>query len=61
MAEVPDLKIGISFPGESIVVAILNYATVCRETMSQANRDRLDAVNIQAIEDWQGFWRGLAK
>jgi hypothetical protein len=57
----PELKVGIGFPGEAVIVAILNYATVCRETMSAANRDRLDTANIQAIEDWQAFWRGLAK
>jgi len=55
-----DLKIP-SFPGENLAVAILEYASKCRETMSQANRDRLDALNIQAIEDWQAFWKGLTK
>lgn len=53
----PELKVGVSFPGEGIAVAILNYASVCRETMSQENRDKLDALNIRAIEDWQNFWR----
>jgi len=50
-----------TFPGEAIIVAILEYATKCRETMSQENRDRLDGLNIKAIEKWQGFWEGLGK
>ena len=61
MAAMPELKVGIGFSGEAVIVAILEYATACRETMSQANRDRLDAANIQAIEDWQSFWRGITK
>jgi hypothetical protein len=50
-----------TFPGELVIVAILEYATKCRETMSAENRDKLDALNIKAIEKWQGFWEGLAK
>ena len=50
-----------TFPGEAIIVAILEYATKCRETMSAENRDKLDALNILAIEKWQAFWEGLGK
>ena len=60
MANIPDLKVGITFPGETLAVAILEYARVCRETMSETNRNNLDALAIKGIEDWQNFWRGLA-
>lgn len=55
----PDVKIAATFPGELLAVAILEYARACRETMSQENRDRLDAVNIRAIERWANIWEGL--
>ena len=37
-----DLTAGISFPGENLVVAIINAWVTNRETMSQANRDWWD-------------------
>jgi len=51
----PDLKIAATFPGELLAVAILEYARACRETMSQENRDKLDALNIRAMEAWMKF------
>lgn len=52
----PDVKIAATFPGELLAVAILEYATKCREKMSQENIDRLDALNIRAMEAWMKFW-----
>lgn len=53
----PELKIGVSFPGESIGVALIAYMQSCRETASQENRDKFDALTIQFFQDWQNFWR----
>jgi hypothetical protein len=50
-----------TMPGEAVAVAILEYAKSCRETMSQENRDRWDAVGVGIAEDWRAFWKGLAK
>lgn len=55
----PDIKLSATFPGELLAVAIIEYARSCRDTMSQENRDRLDAVNIRAIERWANFWEEL--
>lgn len=55
----PEIKLAATFPGELLAVAILEYATKCREKMSQENIDRLDALNIRAIERWANFWEGL--
>ena len=52
----PDVKLSATFPGELLAVAILEYARACRETMSQENRDKLDALNIRAVESWMKFW-----
>lgn len=52
----PDIKLAATFPGELLAVAILEYATKCREKMSQENIDRLDALNIRAMEAWMKFW-----
>ena len=53
-----DMRITLSagFPGEALVVAILNYATEVRKTMSQANIDRLDAVNLRFLEAVVSVW-----
>lgn len=43
-------------PGEALLVAIFQYAKEVRQTMSQENRDRFDAVNVQVLEDWRKIW-----
>ena len=53
-----DVKL-TAMPGESLVTAIFQFATASRETMSQTNRDRLDAIQISMLEDWVKFWRKL--
>lgn len=55
----PEVKFSATFPGELLAVAILEYATKCREKMSKENIDKLDALNIQAIERWNSFWEKL--
>ena len=49
---IADLKIqaGITLPFESVIVAILNYATTNRETMTQPNRDRWDDLGLDLVE-----------
>lgn len=53
-----DLKI-TALPGEALLVAIFEFASKSRETMSQANRDRYDAVQITMLEDWVKFWKSI--
>lgn len=56
-----DLKItNTAIPGEALIIAIFEYAKVCRETMSEENRNRWDALNASIAEDWRGFFKGLA-
>ena len=50
-----DLKI-TALPGEALVVAILNAVTVNRETMSQENRDKFDALFLASMERGDKFW-----
>ena len=52
-----DIQAGGAFPGEAMIVAIFNYATKVRETMSQENRDRYDAINVAVLEDWRKIWK----
>ncbi len=47
----PDLNVGVQFPGEGLIVAIINALAVRRETMSQANRDREDDILLDFLED----------
>ena len=54
-----DIVLGMTIPGESVIVAILEYAKVARETMSQVNRDRWDALGVGMAEDWRDFWKQL--
>jgi len=54
-----DLKL-TAMPGEALVTAIFQFATASRETMSQSNRDRLDAIQISMLEDWVKFWKRLS-
>ena len=51
--------IGASFPGEQVVVAILRYAEVARQTMSQENRDGWDALNLKVSRDAYAVWRDI--
>jgi hypothetical protein len=55
----PDVKLSATFPGEGVAIALLEYATKCRETMSQENRDRFDGVMIRSMERWNSFWEKL--
>jgi len=55
----PELKVGVTLPGEAIVVAILQFALKHRETMSQDNRDKWDALQIRMLTRWADFWDRL--
>lgn len=59
MPEVPSLNIGATLPGEALVVAIIEAVTENRRTMSQANRDRFDAMVIKSMEDGSAFWSSI--
>ena len=56
-----EVTISAAFPGELVIRAILDGLTVRRETMSQANRDREDALYISISENlhlvWEKIWR----
>lgn len=52
-----DLNLNASFPGEGIVVALLNFASQRAHDMDPALLKRLDAVLVQQVEDLQGVWR----
>ncbi len=58
MPEPIDIKLALagSIPGEQIVVALLNYATAYRQTMSQEHRDAFDQLLLDAIRRWNQFW-----
>ena len=43
-------------PVESIVTSIIQAITVNRQTMSQENRDRFDALFIASLERGDKFW-----
>lgn len=58
------LKLNISgtLPGETLLTALIGYATTVRVTMASTDPAlmvRLDAVIVQQIEDLQAVWRGL--
>jgi hypothetical protein len=46
----PDLNVGVQFPGEGLIIAIINALAVRRETMSQVNRDRDDNLFLDLVE-----------
>lgn len=56
-----ELKISGQLPGEGIAIAITNTVATYRETMSQENRDKWDALQIRMAEDIYGGWRNLWK
>ena len=60
-AVVKEIRLNVtgSIPGEALVVAILDYAGKQRETMSQENRDKWDALGLQIIEEWRALWRSI--
>jgi hypothetical protein len=45
-----------TLPGEAVIVALLNYYTTVRETMSQENRDEWDKRILKIYDDWRQFW-----
>ena len=47
----PDLNVGVQFPGEGLIIAIINSLAVRRETMSQVNRDRDDNLFLDLVEN----------
>lgn len=53
------LNITATLPGEELVVAILNYAATVRSTMSSANRDALDTIQVQQIQRANAIWNAL--
>ncbi len=55
----PDLNINASFPGEAIIVALLNYAAERSHDMDPALRKRLDTILVEQVGDLQGVWRAL--
>ncbi len=52
----PDLNIKGELPGEGLVTAVLEYITVSRETMSQDNRDKWDAIGYMLFKGWHNWW-----
>ena len=56
-----DLKISGTLPGETLAVAIINYAQTVRSTMDPALMKRLDTITVQQLEDLQSVWRGIWK
>ena len=59
ISKVVEEILSIKLPGESIGVALINFFNTHRETMSQENRDRLDALFISQLVDLNAVWRGL--
>lgn len=49
------VEVAAKLPGESLAVAIMNYMTTFRASMSQANRDRMDALLAAAGEGWHNW------
>ena len=54
-----NLNIAGQLPLEGLLVALLNYASTYRATMSQPNRDAVDAIFVQQLQDAQYVWRKL--
>lgn len=59
------IGVGVTLPGESILVALISFASTERTTMNQTNRDKFDAVFVQQLQDFQSInrkfweWTGL--
>lgn len=53
-----DIKLNVSgkLPGEELLVAIFNFISKNRETMSQENRDRWDALQYSQAKAWNNVW-----
>lgn len=51
----PDINIP-SFPGEPALIAFMQTVTKIRETMSQPNRDRCDAILLDRVEKFYQRW-----
>lgn len=56
--QLPEFRLSISgsLPGEQAIAAGFHYAEVVRESMSQANRDRIDNLLISSWERWDTLW-----
>ena len=54
-----DLKISGQLPGETALLAVLNFATAFRATMDPAVRDRWDKILVEQAEDLQKVWRKM--
>lgn len=64
MPETPQpiaLDLSATFPGESVAVALLNYATKYREGMSQENKDLWDHWLYVQAKGWNNWWVGTVK
>ena len=51
--------VGMTFPGESIIVAGFKYGETVRETMDDALLKRYDAVMVQILEDSYKVYRDI--
>lgn len=49
----------IQLPGEQMIVALINYASLVRQTMDVELQKRLDKVIITGLEDMQNVWRKI--
>ncbi len=54
-----DIKITGTMPGETLMVALLQYGSTVRQTMDKDLLKRFDAVFIQQYEDLQSVWRHI--
>lgn len=46
------LSVGGVLPGETALAAVFGYAEAVRTTMSQENRNELDALNLKFYRAW---------
>jgi len=51
-----NLGLNATLPGELVVKAIFDYASIHRETMSQPVRDEWDKRLLQAYDDCRALW-----
>lgn len=58
-----DLRLTVSgqFPGEALIIALLEHDSRVRSTMSGENLARWDNIWLTAMEDVQRAWRGIWK
>lgn len=47
-----EIKIGVTFPGEAIVINVLELIAKYRDTMSQENRDNWDKLGFAIVKAW---------